>query len=341
MEPKYNQVCYHDLRTKDIAGAAQFYNSIVGWDKKHDEKMNWTHWVKGEQMLGGFMDGQPAAWIAYFQVDSLEAYATKIQSNGGKAVVNVTTVPEHGRYSVWADPFGAEFALWETNKEAMAKWKAKAEEDEAKAKKTRGRGKKKEEKYEPFSWHELQTEAHNSAATSAFYTAVFGWKTEEKTMPVGEGNTTTTVYTSFRVPDAPEGTPAVGGMMIMRPEDGTPPGNRWLCYISTDDVEGTTAKAEEHKAQVLVKPTVMKDIGAFSVFIDPTGVLAALYCPESKMKAGSKRKAPAASKKAAAPKKSPAKKQKKGDDMVTEATTDGAAAPADAAANGDAMQAEQ
>jgi len=288
MEPKYNQVVWHELKTKDQERAIAFYGGITGWEKKQDPKMNnWTYMAKGEQPTCGFIDDSPAEWICYFDVENLEDYATKIKANGGSQIGNVTPIPAHGRYSTWSDPFGGKFALWETDKAADAQRKKEKEEKESKEKKTRGRKKKEEPPVDPFTWHEIQT--HNVQATGEFYKAVFGWTTTEK--PMGEMG----VYTSFHLKGVEQ---PVGGMIAM-PSTAERKTNAWLCYIGTDDVEGVTAKAEELKAQVMVKATVMEDVGTFSVFMDPVGAMCALYCPE---KRGSKRKK-AAPKKAASPKK--------------------------------------
>jgi predicted enzyme related to lactoylglutathione lyase len=320
MEPKYNQVAWHELKTKDKDRAIAFYSGIAGWEKKVEPKMdNWVYMAKGEHPACGFIDDSPAEWICYFDVENLDEYGAKIKANGGTQIGNVTPVPSHGRYSHWSDPFGGKFALWETDKAAQAERKKEKEEKESKEKKTRGRKKKEEPPADVFSWHEMQT--HNAQATGDFYKAVFGWTSTEKSM--GEMG----VYTSFHLKGVEQ---PVGGMMAM-PATAERKTNAWLCYIGTEDVEGVTAKAEELKAQVMVKPTVMEEVGTFSVFTDPVGAMCALYCPE---KRGTKRKKPAP-KKAASPKKA-----KKGAADAEAPATDGA--PADAAttdaaaANGDA-----
>ena len=112
-----------------------------------------------------------------------------------------------------------------------------------------------------FCWNELMTGDIEAAKT--FYTALFGWETKE--MAMGPGGT----YTHFTSAGKD-----CGGMM-KTPDPNIPP--HWLSYVTVDDVDASTSKAEGLGAKVCVKPTDIPDVGRFSVLTDPTGATIALY----------------------------------------------------------------
>ncbi|WP_127784395.1 VOC family protein [Rhodococcus sp. X156] len=63
-----------------------------------------------------------------------------------------------------------------------------------------------------------------------------------------------------------DGKLAAGGM----PNDGSSGGpDAWSVYLSTDDVEGTTASVTAHGGAVLVPPMPVMDLGTMAVYADP------------------------------------------------------------------------
>ncbi len=115
-----------------------------------------------------------------------------------------------------------------------------------------------------FCWNETLT--RDPAASKAFYTQLFGWTCEE--MDMGPGGT----YTMFKAGDT-----MAGGMMEIGGEkfEGVP--THWLSYITVDDVDASTAKAESLGAKVCAPPTDIPNIGRFSVVIDPVGAAIGLF----------------------------------------------------------------
>ena len=109
-----------------------------------------------------------------------------------------------------------------------------------------------------FSWFELMTT--DTEGAKAFYSKLFGWKTEE--MPMEEMN-----YTVVKVGDE-----AAGGIMPIPPQaEGTPP--NWGGYVTVDDVDATARKAEELGAKILVPLTDIPNVGRFFVLQDPQGAV--------------------------------------------------------------------
>lgn len=109
-----------------------------------------------------------------------------------------------------------------------------------------------------FSWCELMTTDAEKA--KAFYTRLFGWDTEEMTMPGMP-------YTVVKA-----GGKGIGGIMSM-PQDahGKPP--MWGAYVTVDDVDATARTAEQLGAKLLVPPRDIPGVGRFCVIQDPQGAV--------------------------------------------------------------------
>jgi predicted enzyme related to lactoylglutathione lyase len=58
------------------------------------------------------MAGAPSAWLAYVQVDDIEAATKKAKSLGATIMKDVTEVMGAGGLSVIVDPTGAPLGLW-------------------------------------------------------------------------------------------------------------------------------------------------------------------------------------------------------------------------------------
>ena len=112
-----------------------------------------------------------------------------------------------------------------------------------------------------FCWNELMT--GDVEAAKKFYTALFGWETKEMDMgPAG-------MYTIF----SSAGKDCAG--MMKTPDENVP--TAWLSYVTVEDVDASTSKAESLGAKVFVPPTDIPDMGRFSVIADPTGAAIGLY----------------------------------------------------------------
>lgn len=126
-------------------------------------------------------------------------------------------------------------------------------------------------KYKPgtFCWPELATS--DSAAAKKFYTALFGWKTQDDEVAPGM------IYTMALMKDK-----NVGAMYELTAEMkkmNIPP--HWLQYVSVDSAEDSTAKAKKLGATVTREPMDVMDIGRMSVIQDPTGGVFALWEPKT------------------------------------------------------------
>ena len=112
MEGKF---VWFDLRTKDVGGAGDFYERLLGWNVQGQE---------GHSMIAG--DGGPwaaiaphtseeakdAAWVPYVQVEDVDA-ATARASELGATVLHEAMEGPAGRFSTIRDTGGAPIALWQ------------------------------------------------------------------------------------------------------------------------------------------------------------------------------------------------------------------------------------
>ena len=119
------------------------------------------------------------------------------------------------------------------------------------------------------SWNELMITDLNAA--KAFYGELLGWTLQD--IKAGDMD-----YTMIKMGDK-----EIGGMMAMPPEaDGMPPA--WGSYVTVDDVDACTSRAESLGAKVCVSPRDIPDVGRFSVITDPQGAMLSLitYADECK-----------------------------------------------------------
>jgi predicted enzyme related to lactoylglutathione lyase len=113
----------------------------------------------------------------------------------------------------------------------------------------------------PFVHVELATTDLDKA--KSFYKSLFDWQLND--MYMGEGNT----YTLIQVG---EGT---GGGMMTNPMPGAP--SAWLAYVGVDEINAATEKARSLGATICREVTEIPNVGAFSILIDPTGAMLALF----------------------------------------------------------------
>jgi uncharacterized protein len=116
-----------------------------------------------------------------------------------------------------------------------------------------------------FCWVELGTT--DGEAAKKFYTALFGWDSDDQ--PMGPGG----VYTMLKQ-DGKD----VGALYQMPPdmtEQGMPP--HWLSYVSVENADETAAKAKSLGATLMKEPFDVFTVGRMSVIQDPTGAVFAIW----------------------------------------------------------------
>jgi predicted enzyme related to lactoylglutathione lyase len=109
---------WNELHTPDVEAAGSFYESLFGWSREAMDTGGGPAYQvvrNGGRSNGGIMEvpgGEPARWLPYFAVDSLDAASSTATASGGQLRVGPMPMPA-GRIAGFADPQGAAFALWE------------------------------------------------------------------------------------------------------------------------------------------------------------------------------------------------------------------------------------
>ncbi|MEJ0047560.1 MAG: VOC family protein [Rhodospirillales bacterium] len=114
-----NPFVHLELSTTDLAKAKSFYGKLFDWkleDVPMGPDMTYTLIKVGEGTGGGMMKqmapNAPSAWLAYVQVDDLEASTKKAKSLGATVIMEMVEVMGMGWFTIIVDPTGAQVAMW-------------------------------------------------------------------------------------------------------------------------------------------------------------------------------------------------------------------------------------
>ena len=115
-----NPFVHVELDTTDVSKAKAFYSKLFQW-KLEDVPMGnddtYTMIQVGDGGTGGGLmkqpvPGAPSTWLAYVQVDDIDAATSRAKSLGATVVKDVTEIKDTGWFSVIVDPTGAALGLW-------------------------------------------------------------------------------------------------------------------------------------------------------------------------------------------------------------------------------------
>jgi uncharacterized protein len=117
-----NPFVHVELNTTDLGKAKTFYSKLFNWELQDVPMGDATYTMirVGEGTGGGMMKhpvpGAPSSWLAYVQVDDLDAATKKAKSLGATVMQDVTEVMGAGHFSIISDPTGAVLGLWQPRK---------------------------------------------------------------------------------------------------------------------------------------------------------------------------------------------------------------------------------
>lgn len=244
------EFCWVELCINDLDKAKQFYEPLFGWKSQTDEIPgggSYTMLQIGDKAIGGAFQiseemrsqGVAPQWNSYVLVDNVDAVSQKAQELGATLLQGPFDVMNAGRMAVLADPTGAIFSLWKSNKQTFSNLP----------------------KNQPgnFGWHELATK--DTGAAAKFYSDLFGWQSDTQEFVPGMP------YTSFMNKDMP-----AGGMFELdkAPVKGLP--SHWQVYFSVDDLDNTINQAKQLGGEVCYDPIEIPEVGRFTMIRDPQGV---------------------------------------------------------------------
>ena len=112
-----NPFVHVELHTQDPEGAKKFYKGLFDWEFEDAPDMDYTIIKVGEGTGGGMMkspmpDTLPQ-WVPYVLVNNAAASTEKAKSLGATVLADVTEIPGIGWFSMFLDPTGAAFALFQ------------------------------------------------------------------------------------------------------------------------------------------------------------------------------------------------------------------------------------
>lgn len=249
--------CWFELATTDQPAAKQFYRSLFGWTANDfpvgpDGGSYSMFDLEGQSVGAAYTmladqraKGVPPFWMVYVATDSADKTAKRVEELGGKVFKQPFDVFSFGRMAVLADPTRAVFSIWEPKQHT-------------------GVGITGEEG--TVCWADLSTSDVETA--SKFYSGLFRWEISADDDPSG--------YLHIKNGDS-----FIGGIppASMRNPQAPP---HWMIYFFVSDCDGSTAKAQQLGAKVLMASHLVEHVGKISILNDPQGALFALFEPEKR-----------------------------------------------------------
>ena len=115
---------WHDLMTRDVSAAKQFYGALLGWSFEDTKRGDRPYVLAraASEPVAGFVDVSAIAdaapqWISFMAVDDVDKSVALVQSEGGKVLIAPREVPSIARAAVVTDPQGAPLGLAQLRRE--------------------------------------------------------------------------------------------------------------------------------------------------------------------------------------------------------------------------------
>src|SRR4051812_31446434 len=242
---------WHQLMTRDVAGAKKFYSKLVGWKTipwPLDPAYTVCHADAGP--VAGIMEIPPDVpaevpphWIQFIGTRDVDGTADAAVRAGGSVLKAPGDMQGAGRYALLKDPQGATFAI-------ISPENARPESDGMPPLGT-------------FSWHELATT--DNEAAFAFYSGLFGWDAITR-MDMGPSG----VYLIFG-----QNGKQRGGMYV-KPADMPAPPN-WMPYAHVPSADKGFVLARSAGAQEMMAPMDVPGGSRIAAVIDPAGAMFAVH----------------------------------------------------------------
>jgi predicted enzyme related to lactoylglutathione lyase len=246
-----------DLAVPDVGAAATFYEEVFDWESHEtgpEDGGYRTFTVGGKTVAAIGPLNEPRAipaWTLYFYTSDADATAKAVEQAGGTVCRPPFEFFNEGRIASFADPAGAQFAVWQpADAEGMGAIAAP----------------------NTLCWCELYTP--DSAAAKAFYQAVFGWTTEDVPM---SGFT----YTVVRSSGGEYGTEQGGILELTEGMVDAGIRTHWLPYFEVTDCDTMAADAAGLGALVSLPPEEIEGIGRLVQLVDPFGAPLSLIASEA------------------------------------------------------------
>ncbi len=113
---KAQKIVHIEFSAKDRKALAKFYSDLFGWEIKDFDDMNYTTFMAGDGVAGGFnpvTEQNPAGTVlVYIETDDVTASLNSIQRAGGTIVAPEMEIPKTGKFGIFRDPQGNMIGLF-------------------------------------------------------------------------------------------------------------------------------------------------------------------------------------------------------------------------------------
>jgi len=112
------QVVHIEIPAKDTAKGQEFWSGLFGWNFQAMEGPSEYHMAQASEQSGvGLFPSDDSGIRAYFDVDDINAGASKVKELGGQAD-DPQPVPGMGWFATCKDSQGNDFGLWQSDTSA-------------------------------------------------------------------------------------------------------------------------------------------------------------------------------------------------------------------------------
>jgi predicted enzyme related to lactoylglutathione lyase len=237
---------WHDLLTRDVAGAKRFYGELFGW-RFEDTKRGDRPYViarSGPAPVGGLVDVSGIAdagtqWLSFMAVGNVDAAVTLFQSGGGKVLVQPRDLPL-ARVAIVADPQGAPLGLAQMRRDIPGATQPTTSH---------------------FFWQEYL--ARDAGQALDFYKRVAGYNAAISDTRLG---------VEYHVLKKARG----GAGLFQLPANVTDVQPNWLPYVLVNDAAALAARVTALGGRVVVSAAPERRNSSLIVVADPAGAVLAL-----------------------------------------------------------------
>jgi predicted enzyme related to lactoylglutathione lyase len=237
---------WHDLLTKDVAGARRFYGELFGWRFEDTKRGDRPYVIArvGAAPVAGIVDVSGIAdagtqWLSFMTVANVDTAVGLFQSGGGKVLVQPRDLPL-ARVAVVADPQGAPLGLAQMRRDIPDATKPAASH---------------------FFWQEYL--ARDAGQALDFYKRVAGYNPAISDTRLG---------VEYHVLKKASG----GAGLFQLPANVNDVEPNWLPYVLVTDAASMAARVTTLGGRVVVPATPERRNSSLIVIADPAGAVLAL-----------------------------------------------------------------
>jgi predicted enzyme related to lactoylglutathione lyase len=237
------KIIWHDLFTRDVLAAREFYSQLFGWSHQTYSAGAKTYTIlsyKGKS-VAGIVELEPGnqnenQWVSYISVMDVQRAFAHVTANGGKVLLSPRIFHQQGELAIFADPEGAAFGVLNS---------MSGDPEDVLAK--------------PNEWIWADLLARQPLDMTRFYQGIADYTVVDDTRST-EANDYFLRVNGF----------ARAGVGPLPADDILP---NWLPYIRVKDVMNSVMQATQFGGTVIVDPNPTLFNGKLAVIADPTGAV--------------------------------------------------------------------